>query len=906
MAIKQKLTPGEMYLYCLLKDPSGLDQAEFLWKTGEEDTDYCWRAWPFQWKWFTDTSPLQIEQSSRCLKEDTLVLTDDGWIPIQDVRVGQQVLTHRNRWRKVTEVYDNGVKPVVAVRGQGPADPLVMTADHQFWGSHAVRASQPKDGHKGKKLLPPRWMTPAEFKANDGSGQMDSNWASPAEVEPLPLPSQLVPAYRSGRQNIVKDIFTVPFMWMLGLYLAEGSTWISDKNCTIRWSVHVDEVQHVTDVLDQTGLRWNISKVNASDKCVNVCVNSRPVAVFLQEHCGHGAANKKIPTWAYGLSDPLKEAILDGVHYGDSHRRSSGRDETSTVSYPLALGVKVLAQTLNYSASVMVARQAGQTTIRGRTYESRKAYSTSTYPLEFQKRAHVQIRDGHAWSPINEVLPDGLAQTWDLEIEEDNSFVANGVVVHNSVGKTTSILVRLFSFVFLYAGKEAVITAPELVHLNPIINLIENSITDCRLTRDMLKKRGAGNGITHRPFAVEFKNNAHIFGRIPQKTGAGIKGTHPIVLEMDEAQDYGEPGWAEIMETLKMGFRGASWRVHGVTRGVRDTFFRLTQPDSGWKVHKYSAMWRPTWTDEERQAKILLYGSRESPDYKRNIRGMHGDESSPFVVLARLLRCADRDEVSEYNREYRFIKIDDGTVNEYGGDMDILLPLPQSHLSEDRLAFYGGADIGYTIAPTEITIWAAERPDPSKDVKYRLLTRVQLNRIDHRYQVEVFMHLIDFYDLKVMAMDKSGLGLPLFQDMQNRSPRHAEVIKGYNFSEKILVAIDETVDVDEHRDNPVEKAGIKKNVLEQASDVLRTFVDEGRLILPWDKDLIGEFQGQEYVVKKDLRNVYGRKVYNTGKFHVLDSARMFALGVTQAPMEELWDRSQNPRKYAEPVVDIFL
>jgi hypothetical protein len=475
-----------------------------------------------------------------------------------------------------------------------------------------------------------------------------------------------------------------------------------------------------------------------------------------------------------------------------------------------------------------------------------------------------------------------------------------------SVGKTTSILVRLFSFVFNHPNQEAVITAPELVHLNPIISLIEESLTECRLTKDMLKHRGAGNGITHRPFAVQFKNGAHIFGRIPQKSGAGVKGIHPLVLEMDEAQDYGEPGWTEIMETLKMGFKGESWRVHGVTRGVQDTFFKLTQQDSGWRVHRYPAMFRPTWNDRERQAKIKLYGSRESPDYKRNINGDHGDESSPFVVLTKLFKCVDRDEYSDYNKEYQFIQIDDGVMNEFDDDLDFVLPLPESHKSPERLGFYGGADIGFTIAPTEIVVLAAERPNPAKPIVYRLLTRVQLKRLDHRQQVEVFMRLIDFYDLKVMGMDKSGNGISLFQDMQARSLHHAKVIKGYNFSEKIPVLIDETVDLDDRRDNVLEKATIKKNVLEQASDMLRGFVDERRLLLPWDKDLIGEFQGQHYIVMKDSRNIYGRKVYNQGKFHVLDAMRMFALGVTQAPMDEFVERAENPHRYREPVVDIFL
>ena len=68
-------------------------------------------------------------------------------------------------------------------------------------------------------------------------------------------------------------------------------------------------------------------------------------------------------------------------------------------------------------------------------------------------------------------------------------------------------------------------------------------------------------------------------GRIPQKDGKGVKGMHPKKLEMDEAQDYPEPGWVELGETLKYGEEDATWRSHGVSRGVRDRYYKQTQPE---------------------------------------------------------------------------------------------------------------------------------------------------------------------------------------------------------------------------------------------------------------------------------------------------------------------------------------
>lgn len=117
---------------------------------------------------------------------------------------------------------------------------------------------------------------------------------------------------------------------------------------------------------------------------------------------------------------------------------------------------------------------------------------------------------------------------------------------------------------------------------------------------------------------------------------------HSHRLEMDEAQDYPQAGWMELVETMR-DTPGAQWRAHGVSRGVRDMYYRLTQredPDLPFYVHRYMAMHRPNWGSKERKAKIAIYGGTpDNPDYKRNVYGEHGDVTNPVFVLARLMAC---------------------------------------------------------------------------------------------------------------------------------------------------------------------------------------------------------------------------------------------------------------------------
>ena len=484
-----------------------------------------------------------------------------------------------------------------------------------------------------------------------------------------------------------------------------------------------------------------------------------------------------------------------------------------------------------------------------------------------------------------------------------------------SVGKSLSIKVRGFAFPFVHPGQEMVITAPELVHLSPITSLIEEEFYNTRVGREMMVK--GRSGVTHRPFQMNFRNGARIIGRIPQRDGKGVKGIHPIWLELDEAQDYPHDGWTELTETLKRGFDGARWRSHGVTRGLRDDFFKYTSDDSpegkDWTKHRFPAMYRPNWTAEERDEKIKRYGSYDDPDYRRNVLGEHGDATNPMFVLHRLMYCVDQDKTSEYNiDEYYSIKVQDEELQHAGGDIVSFLNFPASHKlyegegRRSKAQYWVGMDVGFTVDPTEILVWVEYRDKPKDEhSKLKLLSRVQLVRTNEGSQVEAMLEVFDFYRPTAFAMDAGGNGLPLFQRVQNAAKeqggdytRLLKAIKGYKFSQKLLVDFDDTVELDQFAstDELIKEAGIHREAKEYASDLLRSLVDQKRLVLPYDEELLAQFQGSTWrPAKSGEMNQYGKRIFSKGTDHILDASRFFALGWRQHAIEDLMQReTQKP------------
>ena len=516
-----------------------------------------------------------------------------------------------------------------------------------------------------------------------------------------------------------------------------------------------------------------------------------------------------------------------------------------------------------------------------------------------------------AW--VDEEQPDRCFRVWDFQYSWyacDETYQID--LCGRSVGKSNGILMRAFAFPFNFPGQEMLITAPELNHLRPITDKVEALFTGgTRLGQEMLVKR-KGNGINHQPqFQAFFSNGARIISRLPNRDGKGVKGMHPLVIEADEMQDFPEAGWVEIIETMKAGSTGAQWRAHGVSRGVRDTYYKMTtgeNPDLPFYVHRYMAPHRPTWSDEERRSKIAMYGgTEENVDYRRNIFGEHGDAHNPLFVLARLMACVRINESSwatEYNENvYSKIKINDELFRRSGLPIESFLEdIPRSHLDPQYVSYWAGMDVGFTNDPTEILVFGVLKRSGKPDL-HRLLLRVQLQRIAALEQVAVMRYIFNFYGsrLKRFGMDKTGNGLPLFQVMRDLpgGEKLLNRIAGYGFSQKLPVAFDDREMTGKERQ---EDLVIEKNVVDYATDELRKMVDSYAIELPYDTELLTEWQGQSITMVKDMGTADGvRRKYSGGSCHSLDAGRMFAAAKGLEAIEAILNR---PTRRG-PVLDAF-
>lgn len=491
-----------------------------------------------------------------------------------------------------------------------------------------------------------------------------------------------------------------------------------------------------------------------------------------------------------------------------------------------------------------------------------------------------------------------------------------GFTCARSVGKTESIKWRAVVHAFKRIGENLLLSAPELIHLLPLTDAIEDKIRATRLTREFLQTSNQKTGFTHRPFGVDFADGTKIVGRIPKLSGTGVKGQHQPDLIVDEGQDYPAAGWVEIHETVlkdhvdRDGNPDFTYHFYGVHSGTRDSGFAKRSNEGGFKIVQVTALQRQGWGKAEKDAAKAAYGGTQAPDYRRNILGEPGGAASPYFVTARLVACLDQERDSRYNQQeirpasypgdgdmHQLIRVEE--FDDSGLTIGEILDLPAT----PHQAVYGGMDLGLTSAPTVIVLFAEEKV--KGDRRLKLIRRIHLERM-RTVEIRKALYAIGYHygtSLQGFGMDITGLGFPIWQEIQDdeNCPQHLlDVSRGYFFNAKVAVGVaQENVTTDAQgrmRDHlgaaVIEETdpntGKKRYVtfmpmIEASTRYLRELVDSTTLLLPFDTEITADMQGE---TTQRVKRIAGLKS-KPNAFHILDAMRAMAMVYRAAEMDEM-------------------
>lgn len=893
------LTEEECYLVALLRDISGVDLAELCWVDEEKETN-CYRIWDYQWAMYKCEAKYQIDSmvsrsAGKALSLDTPVPIPQGWTTMGELQAGDWVYGSDGQRVEVLQAHAVQYgRPCYEVEFD-TGDMIVADEDHLWttWTQNTRKTPRYKNNY-----VPPSTVTTKQMldtlKYPNSQGRNAGNNHTIPTCKPIEGPVDYV------------DIDP----YFLGIWLGDGTSQSSHITSADLEIIETLRSRGFIVTKTNTDYGWSVHYPGVDKhnwKTDSLSAHLRVMGLL---------NNKHIPEEYLRANIEIRTALLAGLMDSDGHITKTSHCEIILTDKKLMDGVAELVRSFGEKASL----REGRATLYGKDCGPRwrlawkpkfdpfwlarksKVFAPSTTPDRLQWRV-VAIRS----------IPSVPVRCITVDSKDSLYLVGKTFIpTHNTVG----IKMRSGAFPFNYPGQEMLIGGPEKNHLKPLTDKIADMYRSIRLYNEMLPKR-MGNGMSASPhWQATFINGARIISRIPNQDGRGFKSMHPVVIELDEAQNVPEDGFTEIFETLKTAASNARFLIHGVARGTRDKFYKLAMgedPNLKFHRHVYAAMYRPNWCDEERKVKIAQYGSEDNIDYRRNLFGEHGDASNPIFVLARLMACVrinEDDWASEYNDNiYSKIKIDDEYLKYMKTSIENCIQPNFNHLDDQYFSYWAGMDVGFTRDPSELLVFGETKK--GKGSLLRLLMRLHMMRISAEDQAAAVRHVFDFYGtrLRMMTMDRTGNGLPLWQMLNpdlagtlegNRTtPEHiTKRIKGYGFSEKVAVDFeDREMELKERPEDLV----IKRNVVDHGTDILRKWVDSGSIELPYDHELLTEWQGQQVIYVKEEGSGYGKRYqYGGGTFHTLDAAKMLAAG---KDLEKVEAALKLPPR--QPIIDMW-
>ena len=253
-----------------------------------------------------------------CFPAKSLVLTPNGLKAIQYVEVGDLVLTGSNKFAKVKNKIDSKSQ-LLRIKGHGHPSFAVIKGQ-EILASDYKRVKNPDTGKVERVFYKPTWIVAENMKG--------MFWASPAfflKKEP-PI-------------DLNEDI-----TWLIGAYIGNG--FVNYNKINFLTNHFRDE--ELENRLDNLGIKLN--KVQRGS-IVEYYVIHAVLADWFKNTFNIGYGLKNIPFWRYGMDKKYRKSFFEGFIWGNGIFEDE-RYRTAVNNKYLAIGIKLIAQTLGYSTAL--------------------------------------------------------------------------------------------------------------------------------------------------------------------------------------------------------------------------------------------------------------------------------------------------------------------------------------------------------------------------------------------------------------------------------------------------------------------------------------------------------------------------------------------------------------------------
>jgi len=368
-----------------------------------------------------------------CHSPNATVRVSDGEKQIQFVEAGDFVLTHKGRWREVLETQKRKHRgDILSIEFEGERyRQLSVTPGHPFLVGH-----READGS-----ITQDWREAHQLQKGDLLAVPMINEPSIAPETDL---STEVSVGRGRHTAVLEDTtvkLSIATCWLIGAYLAEGT--VPANESYVVFDSHTDEVVERSRIrqtmLEVFGLEpWEYTYPNRAG--VSLRYGSVRAARWFIDQVGRLTANKRLPDWVFGLPSEQRAAIVAGFYAGEGNWNADvDCYRINQTNQSLAQRMRELLLSLGIRSSLS---RSGRPAPRQAIWQlyicpqdnglfEEKVLGTVQLPRK-HPRASLEIADGFMWAPVRSINTIWTEMdVYNLKVEEDESYVCEGVVSHN-------------------------------------------------------------------------------------------------------------------------------------------------------------------------------------------------------------------------------------------------------------------------------------------------------------------------------------------------------------------------------------------------------------------------------------------------------------------------------------------
>jgi len=348
-----------------------------------------------------------------CFPKGQKIITEQGLKAIENIQVGEKVLTHTGNYEEVlntmTRDYNKELYTIVCKYYKIP---VVTTDEHPFYTKRG-------------------WVEAKDLREDDYVG-MPLNKKS-EELTQLNY-SQNINQHVTTEKTTKLPLDKADFWKLVGYWLAEG--WTVDnrggKEARKQYRVVLastdEKDKFIKPILESLNIKFN--KTNERT-CYKYHLVNKELWLYIKQFThGTKAQHKTIPEFVQNLNIKYLDALIEGYIAGDGHKYNDYTN-MSSVSQELLEGIqRILLKTDKRLYSLKISHKERQCYIENRLVNAQETYKLSGGKTQ---GGCVEFTDDYVFFKIDKITKERTesTQVYNFEVDRDNSYCLPMIAVHN-------------------------------------------------------------------------------------------------------------------------------------------------------------------------------------------------------------------------------------------------------------------------------------------------------------------------------------------------------------------------------------------------------------------------------------------------------------------------------------------